>query len=57
MFAVPKKIFAGKQNLQQRPFCPYLSNDSGYRSLRLEQKQRFQDEQQLNSIRFPRRNY
>ena len=29
-----KRIFAGKPSLQPEPFCPYLSNESGYLSLR-----------------------
>lgn len=29
-----KRIFAGKGNLRTEPFCPYLSNESGYLSLR-----------------------
>ena len=33
MFGVQKAIFAGKSNLQPEPFCPFLSNQSGYTSL------------------------
>ena len=33
MFSARRTIFAGKQNLQPEPFCPYLSNSSGYLSL------------------------
>ena len=29
-----KSIFAGKRNLEPVPFCPYLSNESGYASIR-----------------------
>ena len=34
MFSSQKRIFAGKSNLQAEPFCPYLTNESGYLSLR-----------------------
>lgn len=33
MFSGRKRIFAGKQNLQPEPFCPIISNQSGYLSL------------------------
>jgi len=33
MFSARKTIFAGKTNLQPEPFCPYISNPSGYSSL------------------------
>ena len=33
MFNSQKRIFAGKQNLQPEPFCPYLTNRSGKISL------------------------
>ena len=34
MFPLRKRIFAGKQSLRTEPFCPYLSNENGYLSLR-----------------------
>ena len=34
MFSTQKRVFAGKQNLQAEPFCPFLSDQSGYLSLR-----------------------
>lgn len=34
MFSTQKRVFAGKHNLQPEPFCPYLTNESGYLSLR-----------------------
>ena len=33
MFSSNKRIFAGKQSLKPQPFCPYISNESGYLSL------------------------
>ena len=33
MFSQNKLIFAGKRNLTPRPFCPILTNQSGYESL------------------------
>lgn len=33
MFAQRKLIFAGKHNLQPKPFCPYLTDQNGYASL------------------------
>ena len=34
MFSSHKRIFAGKSALQQAPFCPVLTNESGLISLR-----------------------
>ena len=34
MFSSRKSVFAGKRNLEPVPFCPYLSNESGYASIR-----------------------
>ncbi len=34
MFSAQKRIFAGKGNLQTEPFCPYLTNESGFTSLK-----------------------
>lgn len=34
MLSSQKRIFAGKQGLHAEPFCPYISNDTGYSSLR-----------------------
>ena len=34
MFSSRKTVFAGKRNLEPVPFCPYLSNESGYASIR-----------------------
>lgn len=33
MFASQKRIFAGKGNLQARPFCPFVTSEAGYSSL------------------------
>ncbi len=33
MFASQKRVFAGKGNLQARPFCPFVTNEAGYSSL------------------------
>ncbi len=33
MFFSQKRIFAGKSRLQSEPFCPCLTNASGYQSL------------------------
>ena len=35
MFASQKRIFAGKPSVHYEPFCPYLSNDRGFRNLAL----------------------
>lgn len=32
MYGSQKRIFAGKSNLQSEPFCPYITNESGYLS-------------------------
>lgn len=32
MFGSQKRIFAGKSSLQSEPFCPYITNESGYLS-------------------------
>lgn len=34
MFSAQKRIFAGKGNLHAEPFCPFLSDESGFVSLR-----------------------
>ena len=34
MFFQQKRLFAGKQKLQYEPFCPCMSNESGFLSLR-----------------------
>ncbi len=34
MFGAEKRIFAGKQRLHAEPFCPFVTNDMGYQSLR-----------------------
>ena len=34
MFSSRKTVFAGKRNLEPVPFCPYISNESGYASIR-----------------------
>lgn len=34
MASPQKRIFAGKANLQPEPFCPYITNESGYLSQR-----------------------
>ena len=33
MFSTRKRIFAGKGDLRAEPFCPVLSNKSGYHAL------------------------
>ena len=38
MFASQKRIFAGKPSVHYEPFCPYLTNDRGFRSLSLSQR-------------------
>lgn len=30
MFALQKRIFAGKGNLRAEPLCPFLTNSTGY---------------------------
>lgn len=32
MFGSQKHIFSGKSKLQSEPFCPYITNESGYLS-------------------------
>ena len=34
MFLSQKRVFAGKQLLHQKPFCPVLTTESGFLSLR-----------------------
>ncbi len=34
MFGTHKRVFAGKSSLFAEPFCPYLTNEDGYSSLR-----------------------
>ncbi|MBE6471074.1 MAG: hypothetical protein E7000_05120 [Coriobacteriaceae bacterium] len=34
LFGSEKKIFAGKQRLHGEPFCPFVTNDTGYQALR-----------------------
>lgn len=34
MFGADKRIFAGKQRLHNEPFCPFVTNDTGYQALR-----------------------
>lgn len=34
MFTSQKRVFAGKQNLHAEPFCPIMSNESGFLNLR-----------------------
>lgn len=38
MFTSQKRIFAGKSSVHYEPFCPYLSNDRGFRSLSLSRR-------------------
>ena len=33
MFGSDRRIFAGKQRLHGEPFCPFLTNDTGYQAL------------------------
>ena len=51
MFASQKRIFAGKSSVHYEPFCPYLSNDRGFRSLSLSKR----IAQQLAQKRAPQR--
>ena len=34
MFGAQRRIFAGKQRLHEEPFCPFVTNDTGYQALR-----------------------
>ena len=34
MFGSGKRVFAGKQRLRNEPFCPFVTNDTGYQELR-----------------------
>jgi hypothetical protein len=34
LFGSEKRIFAGKQRLHGEPFCPFVTNDTGYQALR-----------------------
>ena len=34
LFGSEKRIFAGKQRLHKEPFCPVVTNDTGYQALR-----------------------
>lgn len=51
MFSMQKRVFAGKQNLRTEPFCPYLSDESGYLSLRRKPSGAFFRPDQPHSVR------
>lgn len=38
LFGPEKRVFAGKQRLHAEPFCPFLTNETGYQALLQDRK-------------------
>ena len=51
MFSTQKRVFAGKTNLRTEPFCPYLSDESGFLSLRRKPSVAFFRSEQPHTVR------